>query len=213
MTLFRFPGRCTRLARVLVLISILFSLGKPAEAALPPGWSDADIGSPGLAGSASENNGNWTVTGGGSDIWNNADQFNFASTTLGSDGVMIVRVLSLQNTDPWSKAGPMFRNDASAGSANAALFATAGNGVSFQWRTTAGQGSLNSSAGSITAPVWLQLARSGGTFTGYYSSDGTNWTQVGTASILMSGSVQAGGGVPAPQYFAPHKAAVPNIKF
>ena len=33
-----------------------------AWAALPPGWSDADIGSPGLAGSAGYTNGLWTVT-------------------------------------------------------------------------------------------------------------------------------------------------------
>jgi hypothetical protein len=84
-----------------------------ASAALPSGWNDADIGSPALAGSAAYNNGNWTVIGGGSDIWNAADQFNFASTSFSSDGVMIARVLSLQNSDPgsgWSKAGLMFRN-------------------------------------------------------------------------------------------------------
>ena len=184
-----------KLARLLVLISILLSVPKLASAALPPGWNDADIGSPALAGSAAYNNGNWTVIGGGSDIWNAADQFNFASTSFSSDGIMIARVLSLQNSDPgsgWSKAGLMFRNDASAGSANAAIFASAGNGISFQWRSTAGQASFNSAAGSITAPVWLQLARSGGTFTGYYSSNGSNWTQVGTASVLISGTVQAG---------------------
>ncbi|MGD0814928.1 MAG: hypothetical protein ABSA83_15085 [Verrucomicrobiota bacterium] len=39
-----------------------------AWAALPPGWSNEDIGSPGLAGSATYTNGLWTVTGGGTDI-------------------------------------------------------------------------------------------------------------------------------------------------
>src|SRR5258706_13669109 len=156
-----------KLARLLVLISILLSVPKLASAALPPGWNDVDIGSPALAGSAAYNNGNWTVIGGGSDIWNGADQFNFASTSFSSDGVMIARVLSLQNSDPgsgWSKAGVMFRNDASAGSANAALFATAGQGVSFQWRPTAGAQCSYSGVGGITAPGWLQLARSRGNF-------------------------------------------------
>src|ERR1043166_7754716 len=130
----QFSDACRKLARFFLLGSMILSVPKVAQAALPPGWSDADIGSPGLAGSASYNNGNWTVTGGGSDIWNNADQFNFASTSFGSDGVMIARVLSLQNSDPgtgWSKAGLMFRNDNSAGSVNATIFATAGQGVSF----------------------------------------------------------------------------------
>ena len=53
-------------ATVMFLLTSLPS----ALASLPPGWSDADIGSPGLAGSASYANGVWTVTGGGSDIWN-----------------------------------------------------------------------------------------------------------------------------------------------
>ena len=95
----------------------LLSSGVPAWAALPPGWSDADIGSPGLAGSAGYTNGLWTVTGGGADIWNSADQFNFASTNYTGDGTMVVLVTSLQNSDPgsgWSKAGLMFRNDSTA---------------------------------------------------------------------------------------------------
>ena len=69
---------------------MLLPMAGTAWAALPPGWSDADIGSPGLAGSAGYTNGLWTVTGGGADIWNTADQFNFASTNYTGDGTMIV---------------------------------------------------------------------------------------------------------------------------
>src|SRR5437773_7588735 len=146
-------------------ISIFLLIGTSAWAALPPGWADVDIGAPAMAGSASYNNGFWSVTGGGSDIWNSADQFHFASTSFNSDGILIARVLSLQNSDPgsgWSKAGLMFRNDTNAGSVNVALVATAGHGVSFQWRSAAGgQSSFGNSSG-VTAPVWLQLVRSGG---------------------------------------------------
>src|SRR5882762_1308799 len=78
-------------AKVLVFVAILVPIVKSAQAALPTGWSDADIGSPGSAGSASYNNGLWTVAGGGSDIWNNADQFNYASTPLYSDGTLDAR--------------------------------------------------------------------------------------------------------------------------
>src|SRR5262245_50961185 len=129
------------ISKTLALTCIFLSISKLAFAALPPGWSDADIGSPAIAGSANYNNGLWTIAGGGSDIWNAADQFNLASTTLNGDGTLIAHVTSLQNTDPgsgWSKAGVMFRNDSSAGSANVTVVATAGNGVSFQWRSAAG---------------------------------------------------------------------------
>lgn len=211
-----FSDHCRKLTRILVLISILLPTAKSAWAALPAGWSDADIGSPSLAGSASYTSGNWTVTGGGSDIWNNADQFNFASTSFSSDGVMITRVLSLQNSDPgtgWSKAGLMFRNDGSAGSANAAIFATAGNGISFQWRNAADGVSYNSAVSGLTAPIWLQLTRSGGTFAGYYSPDGSNWVQLGSASILMSGTVQAGLAVTAHNDGALNSASFTNVSF
>ena len=77
-----FFGGFRKLATALALISILLAISQSASASLPAGWSDADIGSPALAGSASYDNGLWTVTGGGSDIWNTADQFNFASTDL-----------------------------------------------------------------------------------------------------------------------------------
>ena len=52
------------------LLGLLFYLGclSPAMANLPPGWSDTDIGAPAVAGSASDTNGGWTVSGGGVDI-------------------------------------------------------------------------------------------------------------------------------------------------
>jgi len=166
-----------------------------AWGALPPGWTDQDIGSPGLAGSATYTNGLWTVTGGGADIWGTADQFNFASTNYTGDGTMIVLVTSLQNTDPnsgWSKAGLMFRNDSTAGSVNVSIVATATQGVSFQWRSTAGGSSSFSQHGGLTAPVWLKLVRSSGNFTGYYSTDGSNWVQVGSQTVAMNNTVMAG---------------------
>jgi hypothetical protein len=75
------------------------------------------------------------VSGGGSDIWNASDQFNFVSLSFFGDGSIAAKVTSLQNTDPstgWSKAGVIFRNDNSAGAINAAVVVSAANGVNFQ---------------------------------------------------------------------------------
>src|SRR6185437_2236860 len=77
---------------------LLFHAGNQTVwAALPAGWSDADIGSPGMAGSASEAGGNWTVAGGGADIWTAADQFNFAYESTTND-VIVAQVLTVGNT-------------------------------------------------------------------------------------------------------------------
>ncbi len=193
---------------------MLLPMAGTAWAALPPGWSDADIGSPGLAGSAGYTNGLWTVTGGGSDIWNTADQFNFASTNYTGDGTMIALVLSLQNSDPgsgWSKAGLMFRNDSTAGSVNVSIVATAGQGVSFQWRSTTGGSSSFSADGGITAPVWLKLVRSGGNFTGYYSTNGSSWVQVSSQTVVMNNTVMAGFDVTAHNNSALNTATFTNF--
>src|SRR5689334_7900773 len=96
LTCRRFPAQLSHFAKVSGLISTLLLIAGLAQAALPPGWSDADIGSPGSAGSATFANGLWTVAGGGADIWNNADQFNYASTPLYSDGTLIARVTGVQ---------------------------------------------------------------------------------------------------------------------
>ena len=188
--------------------------GQSNNPALPAGWSDADIGSPGQAGWASYVNGLWTVAGGGSDIWNAADQFNFASTSYGSDGSITAQVTSLQNSDPvsgWSKAGLMFRNDSTAGSVNVSIVASAGNGVSFQWRSTAGGQCSATIVGGVTAPVWLKLVRSGQNFAGYYSSDGTNWLQVASQTVAMSGTVLAGLAVTAHNNSALNTATFTNV--
>jgi regulation of enolase protein 1 (concanavalin A-like superfamily) len=191
----RFSNQFLSLAKCAMMFFVFFLANNPVWAQLPAGWTDADIGSPGLPGSASYASGVWTVTGGGSDIWNNADQFNYASTNFTGDGTMIVQVTSLQNSDPssgWAKAGLMFRNDSTAGSVNVNIVATAGQGVAFQWRSTADGSYSANNDGGITAPVWLKLVRTGANFTGSYSSDGTNWIQVGSQTVVMNGTVMAG---------------------
>lgn len=203
-----------KLAKFFCLVSILLPMARTAWAALPPGWSDADIGLPGLTGSAAYTNGLWTVTGGGADIWGTADQFNFASTNYTGDGTMIVLMTSLQNSDPgsgWSKAGLMFRNDSTAGSANVSIVATATQGVSFQWRSTAGGSSSFSQHSGVSAPVWLKLVRSGSNFTGYYGTDGNNWMQVGSQSVALNSTVLAGLDVTAHNNSALNTATLTNF--
>ena len=200
----------------LLLVSVLLPMAMSARAGLPAGWSDADIGSPGLAGSAGYTNGGWTVTGGGSDIWNNSDQFNYASTMVNGDGNIIAKVTSLQNSDTssgWSKAGIMFRNDSTAGSANVCIVQSYGNGVSFQWRSTAGGSSANIAVGGINPPVWLKLVRSSGTFTGYYATNasGTNWVQVSSQSVTLNSTVLVGLDVTAHNNSALNTATLTNV--
>ncbi len=74
---------------------------------LPNGWTNADIGAPTLAGSTTDNNGTFTVTGGGIDIWNTDDQFQFVSQPQTGNGNVSAQVESQTNTNAWAKAGVM----------------------------------------------------------------------------------------------------------
>jgi alpha-galactosidase len=155
--------------------------------ALPAGWSDQDIGTVGFAGSASSCNGNsFVLQGSGADVWGSADAFNFASDALAGNVSLAARVVNVENIDPWTKAGLMFRNDTTAGSAFVDLFATPANGISLQWRSSSGGQCSTSGSANLSAPLWLKLVRSGTTFIGYYSTNGTIWTSIGNATVTMS---------------------------
>ncbi len=152
-----------------------------------------DIGSPGRAGSNSLAAGVYTIAGSGADIWGTSDKFRYVSQTFTGDGEIIVRVTSQTNTNVWAKAGIMFRETLNANSRQAMMVLTPGNGTAFQYRAaTAGASSHVGGAAAAAPNNWLRLARRGNVFTGYRSSDGVNWTQVGTATIPMATAINIG---------------------
>ena len=69
---------------------------------------------------------------------------------------------------------------------------TAGGNIFSSRSATNGTTTLSVANNSQGVPSWLKLVRSGSTFTGYSSTDGTTWTQNGTATIAMSGSAYIG---------------------
>jgi hypothetical protein len=162
--------------------------------ALPAGWTDVDIGSPALLGQASYNAsmGAWMVTGSGADIWDTNDQCNFAYEPLAGDGVIGCWVANVQNTNPWAKAGVMIRESLDPGSTHAMMVFTPGFGAAFQGRGATGGISSNVSVTSFSAPGWVKLVRAGNAFTGWLSSDGATWEQVGSATINMATNVYIG---------------------
>ena len=155
-------------------------------------WQHQDIGSVGLAGSAINSTGLFTVTGAGGDIWGNADGLNYAFLPVTNNCMIVARVTSVQSVNAWSKAGLMIRESLNANSANAFIAVTPSNGVTFQYRSSTGGTSANTTTAGLVAPYWVKLARSGNTFTGSRSADGVSWTQQGTTTITMASVVYAG---------------------
>ncbi len=163
-----------------------------AGGGLPSPWVNGDVGSPSQAGTASESSGTFTIEGGGADIWGTYDSFHYVYQSLSGDGEISARVASVENTDSWAKAGVMVRESLTGGSTHAMMVITAGNGAAFQRRTTTDGSSSHTAGSSVTAPYWVRLVRSGDTLTGYESSDGGAWNQVGSATVAMATDVYIG---------------------
>ena len=161
-----------------------------AAPSLPAPWSSSDIGSIGLPGNATLGSGTFTLNGSGNDIWNTADTFHFVSQPVSGNFEIRARVTSLQPTDPWAKAGVMIRDSAAPGAMNASVVLAASNGVSFQIRSGTGGATTSTvvGVGTLKTPLWLRLVRAANSFSGYYSTDGNNWTLVGVSVPLVLNS-------------------------
>nr|WP_236655349.1 NEW3 domain-containing protein [Streptacidiphilus carbonis] len=137
---------------------------------------------------------NLAIDGAGADVYGSTDQYStiYQQGAEHDGSTTVVKITAQADTNAWAKAGIMIRNDITkpASSPGYAILAEApGKGYVLQWDSN-GDGQLDSNSapsdsGSGTAvyPSWLKLVRSGSAVTGYYSTDGTSWTQVGTATL------------------------------
>jgi hypothetical protein len=90
-------------------LSLALLWPRDAAAQLPDGWTSTDVGSVGIAGSATQSTGSWTVQGSGADIWGTSDSFQFVHQTMTDSGRVDARVADLQNTSTFAKVGVMVR--------------------------------------------------------------------------------------------------------
>jgi uncharacterized repeat protein (TIGR02543 family) len=151
-------------------------------------WLTSDIGAVAATGSATLSGTTWTISGSGADIWSTADEFRYVYQSATTDCSIVARVASLTNTNGWAKAGVMIRESTAANAQSVMVCVTPSNGVSFQWRSTTGGSSSNTTTLGLTAPKWLRLVRTGNSFAASYSDNGTNWTNVGTAQTVNMAS-------------------------
>ena len=163
---------------------------RPPE--LPRGWSSLDIGTVGVNGEADYLNGRFNLLASGGDIWETADAFHFASRPLAGDGSIVARVVSLQYTDPWAKAGVMWRENDSPGAKYVLLGLTGQGGSVLQFRTAADGPSTSADGPEAKPPRWLKLTRSGSVFNGFVSADGANWAAAGSVTIDLNKKLSAG---------------------
>jgi len=156
-------------------------------------WLDLDVGSVGVAGSASYANGVFTVKGSGAGVNGAADNMNFLFLPMSGDGTIVARVVSVQGTTS-AQAGVMIRETLSPSAANTFMCSCSNIMYSYDRSTTGGQETNLGSNGS-GLPYWVKLVRAGNTFTAYTSTNGLIWTQVSSQTFTMAQNVYAGLGV------------------
>lgn len=154
-----------------------------------------------------EANGHITMSGAGTNIWDSADEFQFAYKQLSGNGSIVARVDSILDTHSHAKACVMIRKTVDAGSAYAAISLTPQRGVLFTLRLRSDTASVwgdpdipstSSPLGTaIKAPYWIKIERTGDEVGAYYSEDGTTWEPAyGTPQPLpMDNDVLIGLGV------------------
>ena len=162
--------------------------------ALPSGWSDGDIGSTGVAGSATYSNGTFTLQGAGAQIYGTTDAFHFAYQSLSGDGTIVARVVSFQGGSSNREVGVMIRETLGAQAANATVgYWPYFGSIYLELRSTTGGTTSDSASFSASLPYWVKATRSGNSFSAYVSADGVYWSQVGTSqTITMAQNVYIG---------------------
>ena len=159
--------------------------------------------------------GTYTMTGSGTEIGGQYDQFHYAFKTLNDPGTIVAKIESIENTHEWAKAGVMIREVLEGESLHAFVHITPDNEIAFQARAEWGQTSFTTNQTGITTPHWVKLERDvTGNFTASHSANGTTWQPVQNAvpmNISMSSHVYIGLAVTAHDADATCQAVFSNV--
>jgi hypothetical protein len=129
-------------------------------------WLDLDVGSGGLAGSASYVGGTFTVKGSRAGITGTADGMNFLFKPLTGDGSIVARIVSVQGAS--AQAGVMIRETLMANSTD--MYACFNGYMNLFYRTsTWGSTTGPGNTAFPGMPYWVKLVPIGNVFSAYMS--------------------------------------------
>jgi hypothetical protein len=184
--------------------------GFTVSGSIPAPWLGSDIGPVAVAGGNSYSQAVFSLVGSGAGVGGTSDAFHFTYQPLTANCTISANVAAEEFFNPSAQAGVMIRNSLNPADVEASVLVTPANGILFATRSTSGgpttvttnSSPLNrfsypvASAGttftpassSLVMPYWVSLTRNGNTFTGAYSSNGVNWTVIGTPTTLAMGT-------------------------
>jgi alpha-glucosidase len=188
LALLRFSCAC-----LLVTASVPGTQAQDAASLLPAPWQSAVVGDVTPTGAMSQKGDAFTLSAAGADIQDAADAFRFLDQSAAGNVTLTAHVVSMTNPNVWAKAGVMIRASQAADAKNVFLAVTPGHGVTFQHRDATGSDTATDAVSdTATAPIWLRLRRSGPQVSAFTSTDGSQWTSVGTATVPLAATVSVG---------------------
>ena len=174
----------------------LSSVKFAANAALPTPWLSRDIGDVQVRGFSEFNGKRFTLEGEGADIDGESDSFHFTYLPFTGEGTITARIVRPMSSQ-WTKPGVMMRETLEADSRHASvLLLPHWKGALLSRREIGGETVLHGSVhigeehvvkkNRLSSPYWVRLIRFRNRFTGYMSSDGFHWKELGSIEIPMS---------------------------
>jgi hypothetical protein len=142
------------------------------------------------------------IEGAGADLFSGSDDYSaiYEKGAVSPTSTITTEVTGEQALSGFAKAGIMVRNDISAaGTApeGVVLYDSPSGGVQLEYDDNGGQyiDAVTPPNGTIlqNPPVYLRLTRDGDTYAGAYSTDGSTWMPVGTATVPGQASTQDAG--------------------
>lgn len=147
----------------------------------PVRYYHVDLGDIGLAGTTCKIGNIYQLTGSGTDIGGNSDQFQYAYTNNDAGNYTAYgRVIQQDLSDPLNKFGVMVR-DSLTNTSRFAFAASVNNGFNliFEYRSVpAGPVTTIVLPGHYSLPYWLRIDKSGTKYTAYVSPDNISWTKI-----------------------------------
>jgi hypothetical protein len=177
-------------------------------------------------------NGVWTVSAGGFDLWTEADGGLIIYTKHTGDGHASFRLLSQEkgnDATTWVKTAAGFRETLAADSRDVHISYTSDNALEPAIRVNAGEtpkhpNDADSGAVGLNGngnddvpkagrqldgkPIWIGIDRQANNFGFYYSEDGKVWTSLGNANIELPAELFAG--IEATNHNDAQDPAIPN---
>jgi len=172
--------------------------GAPTVSTAPTAFdSDKDIGEPVRAGQywADVGGGISKLRAGGSGIWGSNDSFfSHFNQRMNDDFTMTAYVNGFSSYEPFAKGGLMIRDGDSPDATNVFIGAMgAYKGIGFQSRASPGAKTVHHGTHWVSSnKAWIKLIKTGDTVQALYSTDGDEWTSLGTKSFTGSDKIQVG---------------------